>query len=267
MRIRSFCISSKINLDKLDNTLKAGKIKAQRLNDLIIQDDNIFFFGSGTIVTWGLTKAQNDALIKSTRPFALDSIKNIDHDEFSLAQGNGFKLAPHGYFNVDVMELDERDFNNTETKTAIAYALSQSVKLQYFERKIDEFTQEYGHLIEQLAHKGKVKRSSKQISKIIGKLFMIKSSVNLTSAYLNPPPFIWQHVNLEDYYQKTCQYMDISERVIAINQKMDVLNEMFDMLNAQLHHQHGSFLEIVIIILLIGEVVIGLLPFLLQPHS
>lgn len=267
MRVLAQSLATRINLDNAKKLLyNQFDYLEQRANTLLCFSDHAddrelvcVIFDSGTVVTWQLLKSEAAELNALLKPACNEPHQLIDQDQFVAMLDQTFNLKPQGYFNVDIIALDSMD---ADTQLAISYALAQSVKLQYFERKINEFTAEYAHLIEQLAHKGKVKRSSKQISKIIGKLFMIKSSVNLTGAYLQIPKYIWDHVSLEPYYLQTSQYMAISERVSSINQKMDVLNEMFDMLNAQLHHQHGSFLEVVIIVLLVAEIVLGVMPFI-----
>ncbi len=266
MRAASFCLANSLQLSKLQKDLLVQGRKTVIQSDVLherLNGGDIFYFKNGTVVTWNLSKLENKNTIQNLGAYCVEPNSVMDHDEFVVEIGaSRTYMEPQGYFNVDLIHI-ESDMDSTEMRLALSYPLSQSSKLQYFERKIEEFTQQYSPLIEALAKHGKVSRSSKAISKIIGQLFIVKSQVNLTSTYLNPPHFFWQNVNFESTYAMVRSYMDVPDRVESINQKMDVLNEMLNMLNSQLHHQHGSFLEIIIIVLLCVEILLGFLPFIL----
>jgi uncharacterized Rmd1/YagE family protein len=57
----------------------------------------------------------------------------------------------------------------------------------------------------------------------------------------------------------TKKFLDIPSRVTALNQKLDVLQELLAILNSQVQHRHSSMLEMTIIILILIEITISLL--------
>jgi uncharacterized Rmd1/YagE family protein len=59
----------------------------------------------------------------------------------------------------------------------------------------------------------------------------------------------------------TKKFLDIPSRVMALNQKLDVLQELLSILSTQLQHRHSSMLEIIIIVLILIEITISLLHF------
>ena len=63
---------------------------------------------------------------------------------------------------------------------------------------------------------------------------------------------------MEPYYIKNEKYLDIPSRVMALNQKLDVLQELLDILNSQVQHFHSSLLESIIILLIMVEIFISL---------
>jgi uncharacterized Rmd1/YagE family protein len=83
----------------------------------------------------------------------------------------------------------------------------------------------------------------------------------LNIEYLDVPEFFWRNPNLESYYVMTKQYLDIPSRVMALNQKLDVLQELLDILNSQVQHRHSSLLESIIILLIFVEIIISLFQF------
>lgn len=54
------------------------------------------------------------------------------------------------------------------------------------------------------------------------------------------------------------KFLDISNRVMALNQKLDVLQELLDILNSQVQHRHSSLLESIIILLIVVEIMVSL---------
>ena len=59
----------------------------------------------------------------------------------------------------------------------------------------------------------------------------------------------------------TKKFLDIPSRVMALNQKLDVLQELLDILNSQVQHRHSSLLESIIILLIVVEIIISLFQF------
>ena len=54
-------------------------------------------------------------------------------------------------------------------------------------------------------------------------------------------------------------HLDIENRVTVLNQRLDIVHELFEMLGNELNHQHSSRLEWTIICLIVIEVMLTLL--------
>ena len=54
-------------------------------------------------------------------------------------------------------------------------------------------------------------------------------------------------------------YMDIATRLDILNRRLDVIHELYEILSNELKHAHSSYLEWVIIWLIVSEVVMHLL--------
>jgi uncharacterized Rmd1/YagE family protein len=59
-------------------------------------------------------------------------------------------------------------------------------------------------------------------------------------------------------YRTTVNYLDVFTRVDVLNKRLDIVNELLEMLGNQLNHQHSSTLEWIIIALIVIEVIIAL---------
>ena len=78
---------------------------------------------------------------------------------------------------------------------------------------------------------------------------------------MDAPEFFWRNPNLEPYYVMIKKFLDIPSRVMALNQKLDVLQELLDILSTQVQHRHSSLLESIIILLIAVEIIISLFQF------
>ena len=115
-------------------------------------------------------------------------------------------------------------------------------------------------MLESLALSGQVDISSKDIAKLIGKIFLQKSAVNLQSSVLDTPEFFWHAPDFStSLYTRLIEYLEIGDRVEILNSRFSVLQEMLDMLRDHENNAHSARLEWIVIWLIVVELVVGLL--------
>jgi uncharacterized Rmd1/YagE family protein len=259
MRCLSFCTAASYKMSDINAYFKAKAFHTQQHRNVshITKQHygDIFVFQHGCVVTWGLKPVQEQEILMQLKPFAVNPLSHMEVDRFVFHYGNKTTLSIHGRFNADLITLGS---NSSQVKLAISYGLAQSVKLAVYEDEIQKTVQKNAHLSTELAQNGKILLPRKIISKRIGEIFLARSSINLSSELLDIPEYFWQHSSGEAYYVMTNKFLDIPRRVTALNHKLDVLQELFDILTTQLHHSHEIFLEWIIIILIFSEIVISL---------
>lgn len=211
---------------------------------------DVFYFPYGAIVCWGLSKEQCHIYLKEAKPFEQGTIEDIETDEFTFIFGDSSKIVE------DEIILPNKD---VLTRLAISHGLAQSVKLGTFESAIQKTFNSTKQIPDELAKQGKIALSRKEIRKKMGELFIERNSINLHVDVLDTPEFFWEYSELEPYYAMTRNYLDISTRVEVLNQRLDVVHELFEMLGNELNHQHSSRLELTIILLIIIEVCLSLM--------
>ena len=208
---------------------------------------DVFFFPFGALVTWGLDEVSERQIRDKIRPFEIQSLDIVEQDIFYFLYGRTARIAD------DEIILPDR---NVLTKLAFSHGLAQSVKLSVFEQTIQKTIHLTRELPELLARQGSIKLSRKDIRKMMGRLFIDRSSINLHQELLDTPEFFWEHADLEPYYAAVAHYLDRERRVNVLNQRLRILQELFDMLATELNHQHSSHLEWTIIGLIIIEVLL-----------
>lgn len=215
------------------------------------KEGDVFFFPFGALVCWGLNENRERQLLDEIREFERQPVELIEDDVFTYSYGEANKLIED-----DEITLPDQD---TLTKLAFSHALAQSVKLAVFEQTIQKTIHLTKELPELLARQGSIKYSRRDIRRMMGRLFIDRSSINLHQELLDTPEFFWEHSDLEPYYAQVAHYLDRERRVSVLNQRLIILQELFDMLAAELNHQHSSRLEWTIIWLIVIEVVFDIL--------
>lgn len=79
-------------------------------------------------------------------------------------------------------------------------AISQSVNLQEFECRAQNTIEETAPIPNNIAKSGKAYLSRKQISKMRGNLYLVKSDINLRYDLLDTPDFFWEYPEVERPY-------------------------------------------------------------------
>jgi uncharacterized Rmd1/YagE family protein len=268
MRCVARCIANSFNLTALTDYLKGQKYETDLYRDVLQvsfpnNDKEIFFFAHGAFVMWGFTSAEENAFTKEVARFGKQLIDKPEVRYFIYRYSGKTRLYSHKRFHVEVIALASED---SELKLAISYGLAQSIKLEFYEETVKRIIQENTPLFESLAKTGKVLLNRKQITMRMGEIFLTRSSVNLNSEYLDVPEYFWEHPNLETDYLISAHFLDIQQRVSTLNQQLDVLHELFNMLNGQLQHQHTSILEIIIIAIIGLEAILAIIQIALLGH-
>jgi len=85
-------------------------------------------------------------------------------------------------------------------KLSISHGIAQSVKLSVFESNIDELIEATRPLPQELSIHGRINLSRKEISQLMGRLFIQRSLVNLQSNILDVPDFFWEHDEYGNFF-------------------------------------------------------------------
>lgn len=257
MDCRAYCTAASYAIKPFFDQIR-HRYKTSSYKDVIhlevplpgLPNGDAFFFSYGSVVCWGLPREIEFEMLKLIQPYEEIDGSEVETDEFTYVYGETPKIIE------DEIILPNHD---TLTKLAISHGLAQSVKLGTFEIALQKTFNQSKNLPEELAKRGKIPLSKKAIRKKMGDLFIARNSINLHADVLDTPEFFWEYPELEPFYNMVANYLDIESRVEVLNQRLDVVKELFQMLGAEVNHQHSSRLEWTIIWLIIIEVVLTLL--------
>lgn len=252
MKCSCYCTATSYQLKKLQNFLK-DKYPTTYYRDVVHvkNEGDIFYFAYGCMICWNLSEAMEKIMLEQAREFEQDPLSTPTYESFNYIIGETTSITPE----KDLIILEGV---NPLIMLAISFALAQSIKLINYEEAVDKTIKGTEQIPQELAQKGKISLSRKAISRHMGNLFLVRSSINLNVDFLGTAEYFWENPNLEPYYVKAASYLEIQKRVEILNKRLDVIHNLFGMLSNELHHQYAANLEWIIIILIAVEIVIVL---------
>ncbi len=249
-RIRACSLAKKFDHTALYEML-AERSKATMIKDaIIIEQENscAFVFDYGAVVFWGMRYDDEQRLIDVILSAATAPLESMIEDELQLrieTESLSIQIKNDQIMLPSINDLE---------RLALSHALAQSVKLEEFESSVQRIIETTRYIPEALAKNGTVPLRKKELSKERGKLFLTKANVHLQHGLLDTPEFFWEYPELESYYLALVRYLEVRQRIEALNQKLEVIQELLDMLADEQKHLHSNMLEWIIIILIAVEI-------------
>lgn len=277
-RLTAFCSASGYDLDVLESLFSLGhecnimdetlhvkpKFDTKSISDetsILTDTENpdlkkdLFIMEFGVIVCWGYTVDEEYDILRKIFPYEIRrlDLNDIQTEEFSwIIDRNG---TESGIYN-DVISLRQQA-SNVLQKLSISLAIAQSVKLTHFEALVDVAIEDLKHIPIEISNYGNHKMPRKECFQVIGRIFNLKSDVNLLSPILDTPEIFWSEPAFNSLYQSIRLYLEINQRTQIMNERVSIMGDMSDMLNNLLTKTHAESLEWIVIILVLASVIMA----------
>ncbi|XP_036906118.1 required for meiotic nuclear division protein 1 homolog [Sturnira hondurensis] len=219
----------------------------------------MFFFREGAAVFWNVKDKTMKHVLQilekhENQPYEI-ALVHWENEELNYVKTEGQSKLHHGEIRLNSeLDLDDAILE----KFAFSNALCLSVKLAIWEASLDKFVESIQSIPEALKAGRKVKLSHEEVMQKMGELFALRHRINLSSDFLITPDFYWDRENLEQLYDKTCQFLSITRRVKVMNEKLQHCMELTDLMRNHLTEKRTLRLEWMIVILITIEVMFEL---------
>lgn len=240
-------LDPKTGLMRLDD--EGGEIDVE-----LTGHSDVYLFEYGVVVFWGFTEAEERRFLKELARFENEKLadEDVQVEEFNYYITKSYQPRIYNDF------ITLRDGSNYMVKLSISHAIAQSVKISLFEELVDNTIEDTQDFPQEVAVTGKISMSRKDIMKSIGELFILRINVNLHGSILDSPELMWAEPHLEPIYQATRGYLEITQRVQLLNQRLEVISDLLQMLKEQMGYAHGEYLEFIVIVLIAVEVLVAI---------
>jgi uncharacterized Rmd1/YagE family protein len=217
---------------------------------------DVFVFDYGCVVFWGTRSAEEEEILERIRVghngtlFQTANVEEIENDDMEFMYGL-----------VSQMQRDEVCLRTTgpDEKLAVSFAFSQSVMLSVFEGRVEDAIRSTEHYPQLMAETGDPQIEESEVARQIGRLFILRSAVNLESGILDRPDYFWEDDTYQDLYLRGKEYLECNRRLGVLNTRLDVVKDMLELLQTSVSNQHANRLEMIIIVLIVVEVLVMVL--------
>lgn len=259
-RVSVYAVAEEVDCDALLGDLRRVRRPAGDWQDAILEDSvhsrlhesHVFVFDFGIVVTWGFARRDELSIVSGLSDYLNGTVLAEAHDTMS------YKIEGSFGCKRDLIRLVSDDKLEL---FSVSYAMAQSAKLFVFEARVATTIDEIQDIPSRLATTGKTDLTAREISQMIGKVFLERARVNLASDILDSPDYLWEDDLHEPKYRRIYEWLDVPDRVALLNDRLTVMGDLLEVLNTQLANKHSSKLELIIISLIVVEIIVTVVTF------
>ena len=243
-------LSKEINLAKVADKLDKNLIGRRRefLTYLLGPHEFLFIFSFGAVVFANVSKDTQTAIKRSFSKFLVNPVKG-SYDESYILRESERK------FNVGENAADLPVVGLGETEIA-ARILAQSVALEYIEDLTDDILNNIETMNAGLEKEGRFLKSTKSILQLFARNNNVIQFVITKLSLLDKPDITWEKERLEVLFSQLADIFDLRPRFRNVEYKIGFARDNSEFALTALQGRRESFLEIIIILLFIFDIVI-----------
>lgn len=264
MNFKAFAVTNEIDLNKIAN--KCGIPKKYTWEEpLILQDDvlgsilskiveksqKVLVFSFGSIVFINMHPGEVTGFLNYINSFKQDiDIKNVDRysDDYSLHVGE-----------TEIIELTDEYVVVPEFEVfypeLIATVIAKSVALEKTEEQLGKILDRLETMIDRL-EKGNLRISDKELARTTAKIVRHQYNTIAYIMILDKPDITWTNSTAAEFYNKMLDFFELNDRYEILKNKTEILNNITEGFSTISHSIRGMFVEWIIIVLIIVEVVL-----------
>ncbi|KAI6192460.1 DUF155 domain-containing protein [Aphelenchoides fujianensis] len=248
--------------DDNEDTLHVTLREEYRFKEAI---KDAFVFSDGVIVSWNMERPEVDQLIEFLHKFEIEpynpTLIQQETENMSFTYSSGSRVSIKNELITLSEESNDAAGHNTDvfTRFALSQGLAASVKVAIWERQLNEYAEPLNATTKSLM-RGVIPWKRRETLKRTGEFAALRQSINLDSGLLNAD-FYWEREDLEKHYKQSKRYFVIDKRLRDLNSRLDYCQNLVNIIDNMLTHRHASFLEWMIILLIVIEVIFDLLQY------
>lgn len=267
---KAFAITREIDLNKIAIHCGIPKkftweepliLKSDRLNSILYKNVNetqqvlIFSFGSIVFINYTNTDEMLELFtyVKSFEP-EID-LANVDQysDDYSLhiTDSEAIELT-----DEYVMVPEYEEFY----PELISTVLAKSVALEKTEEQLGDIHDKLEMMIDRL-EKGKLRIGNKELARTTAKIVRHEYNTLSYIMILDKPDITWTSSTAGEFYDNMFDFFELNDRYKILKSKTEILYNIMEGFSNISHSIRGLFVEWIIVILIVFEIVLTLLEF------
>lgn len=267
LEFKTYAITNEIDLNKI--AVECGIKKKYTweepliLHDAVLgkiigespgEDEKVLVFSFGSIVFVNSNQKHTEILMKY-----LKSIKpeiDIEHydtfkDDYNLHFTEGEEME----FTDSYVQIPDKELFYAEL---ISIIIAKSVALERIEHQLVKILDNIEGKIDNL-EKGKLNIGNKELAKTTSRIVRHEYNTIAYIMILDKPDITWTNSEAAHFYEKMSEFFELNDRYEVIKSKTEILKSIVDGLGAISHSMRGLFMEWIVVILIVVEVVLMVL--------
>ena len=269
MIFKAYAITNEIDLNKIaiqcgipkkytweEPLILKGEILSKILGNTIHENGKIMVFSFGSIVFINIPTDVNFRFVEYIKSFKPEiDLRNWDtyFDDYELHIENDNEMVlTDNYALVSDFEIFYPELIST--------VIAKSVALEKTEEQLGKILDVLENMIV-LLERGKLRVSDKNLAKTTARI--VKHEYN-TIAYimiLDRPDITWENSHAAEFYDKMSIFFELNDRYEILRKKTEILYHIMSGFSSISHSIRGFFLEWIVIILIIFEVILMIAEF------
>lgn len=264
LRFKTYAITNEIDLNKIAVKCNIKK-KYTWEEPLILQDvvlekileektyesEKVLVFSFGSIVFVNSDKNHTDMFMKYIKTIKPDiDIGRYDRfqDDYALHFTEGEELD----FTDKYVQIPSRELFYPELVSMI---IAKSVALERIEEQLGKILDNIESKIENL-EKGKLNIGNKELAKTTSRIVRHEYNTIAYIMILDKPDITWTNSDAAQFYEQMSEFFELNDRYEVIKSKTEILKSIVDGLADISSSIRGLFLEWIVIILIVMEVIL-----------
>jgi len=137
----------------------------------------------------------------------------------------------------------------------ISTVIAKSVALEKTEEKLGQIVDTLETMIDRL-EKGKLNIGNKELARTTAKIVRHEYNTLAYIMILDKPDITWSSIQAEEFYSRMSEFFELNDRYVILKEKTNILNSIIDGFSSITHSIRGLFVEWVIVILIVVEIVL-----------
>jgi len=266
LRFKTFAVAKEIDLNRIARECGIKKkyiweepliLQDQLLENIIgeipREDEKILLFSFGSVVFINSTRKRNDIFMHYLKEIKLDiDLKNYAEfqEDYALHLVSGNEVE----FTDDYVQIPKLEsFYPLLTSIVIA----KSAALKKTEEQLSIILDDLEIRVENL-ELGRLNIGNRELAKIIAKIVRHEYNTIAYIMILDKPGITWTNTDAADFYEKMSDFFELNDRYEVIKNKTVILKGIVDGLSTISNSMRGLFVEWVIVVLIVVEVILML---------
>ncbi len=249
MKIVAFQISEHIDLKRFIQA-HSGKVPQVDSNDYFSwneMDQYLYLFKYGIACFSGYDETEIEKLLKQIQEFSIKDIEGNIQEEYDIQIKPGsFEI---GFNHITIGEADPASIK------LIMLNISQSVALNYYSNQTGKLLEDIQNYTLQLEKYGNFKISWLKLKMFIGRALNIKNRIADNLYIFDMPQIAWDNEHLHKIDQGMKKEFYLQARTRNIQDDIKIITDNLELFTSLTLHRKNAFLEWIIILLILIEVV------------